>query len=279
MSITDVESQAQSILTNIQSLQSIEQDLIGQLTANPNMSQTNKTNLINKIQEIYTMRLNLYNTLRDVSVYFENSLSNSQTTLTQQTQTINVVEQELQKAKMNLKVLEEEKNNKIRMIEINQYYGDKYLEHGALMRILIMILVPILILALLNKYNILPTNIYYILVGIIAAIGGYFFIRRFISILYRDNMNYQAYQWNYNPNLDASSNTSSSDPWLSSSSTGTCVGDACCSTGMTWDSSSNTCTISESFVSKISNSSRYKKPDVVLGGENVSPSYASFMNY
>jgi hypothetical protein len=60
-------------------------------------------------------------------------------------------------------------------------------------------------------------------------------------------MNYQEYNWSFNPNAvstASSSTTTSSDPWLSSSSSGsnTCVGQECCADGLTWDASLNQCT-------------------------------------
>lgn len=296
MSSPDVETNNQQILNDIQSLQSIESNLFNKLESNPNISSQDRTDLMQKINEISEMRINLYKTLGDMSVFFQSSLENSQGTLSNQTQTIGIVEEELQKAKMNLKVLEEDKNNKIRLIEINQYYGDKYIEHGQLMRILILMLIPLLILALLYQKGVLPKNVYYILVSIVAFIGAIFFVKRWLSIIYRDNMNYQEYEWGFNPDAaPTASTTNTKDPWLAKNSTaGTCIGDACCTSGMSWDASLNQCSISssgtisspssttETFINNILTKPayKYKKPDVILGGDSISPSFASgFTNY
>ena len=111
MSSPDVETNNQQILNDIQSLQSIESNLFNKLEANPNISLQDRSDLMQKINEISEMRINLYKTLGDMSVFFQASLENSQGTLSNQTQTIGIVEEELKKARMNLKVLEEEKNN------------------------------------------------------------------------------------------------------------------------------------------------------------------------
>ena len=295
MSSPDVETNNQQILNDIQSLQSIESNLFNKLEANPNISLQDRSDLMQKINEISEMRINLYKTLGDMSVFFQASLENSQGTLSNQTQTIGIVEEELKKARMNLKVLEEEKNNKIRLIEINQYYGDKYIEHGQLMRILIIMLVPLLILALLYQKGVLPKNVYYILVSLVAFIGAFFFINRWLSIMYRDNMNYQEYDWNFDPDgAPTASNTNTVDPWVAKNvSNGTCIGDACCTSGMSWDASLNQCSITsgannnnssttETFINNALTKPayKYKKPDVTLGGDNISPSFASgFTNY
>ena len=55
-------------------------------------------------------------------------------------------------------------------------------------------------------------------------------------------MNYQEYNFHFDPNAapTGTSSGSSTDPWLSGSA-GTCIGDACCSTGQTWSSSLAQC--------------------------------------
>ena len=115
------------------------------------------------------------------------------------------------------------------------------------MKIVIFTLIPVIILTVLNKKGLIPDGIFNILIIIIALIGGYFFWNRFGSIMMRDNMNYQEYNWAFDPAsapapTDSTSSTSStSTSSTSNSSTGTCVGQACCSTGLTWDISSNKC--------------------------------------
>ncbi len=90
-------------------------------------------------------------------------------------------------------MLEEEKNNNIRLVEINTYYGQKYSEHSYLMKIIVMMLLPILLLSILFSKGILPSKIYYILIAIIAIIGGIFIWKTVFSIVLRDPMNYEEY--------------------------------------------------------------------------------------
>jgi hypothetical protein len=238
----DSQQNNEQLLNDIQSLQTMEQEIFNSLETNPNLSTDQKEKMVEKMNQLSNMRINLYQTLSGVNNYYQNALSSSQGTLTEQSAAISIVENELNTAKKRLQFLEAEKNNKIRLVEINDYYGDKYAEHGALMKIVIFTLVPIIILAILNSKGILPTTIYLILLSIIAAIGGYFFWVRFGSIITRDNMNYQEYDWYFNagaaPTADSSDDT---DPWASSKIMGTCVGDACCSDGQTYDEDLNQC--------------------------------------
>ena len=153
------------------------------------------------------------------------------------------------------------------------------------MKYIIFMMIPTIIITFLFNKGLLPKTIYYILLGIISAIGSIFIIYRLISIWNRDNMNYQEYLWSFNAK-DAPStinnSDSSNDPWVSkNSSTGTCIGDKCCADGMTFNTNTNQCvsscssatnsnnnnsTTNESFMNNIftKKSSLYKKPDVIL---------------
>lgn len=242
--LPDVQQNNEQILNDIQSLQQIEKQLFSSLENNPNMSPDEQKKIIEKMNQISTMRINLYQTLSGINNFFENALNTSVGSLKEQTVAIGIVENELNKAKSRLEILEVERNNKIRLVEINTYFGDKYAEHSQLMKIIIFTLVPIIILAFINSKGFLPNTIYYILLGIISLIGAYFFWTRFASIIMRDNMNYQEYNWSFNPETaktDTSSSSSSSDPWTTDINLGTCIGDDCCSSGLVYDANMNQC--------------------------------------
>jgi len=247
--LPNIQQNNEQILNDIQSLQQMEQQIFNNLETNPNLNSEQQQNLIEKMNQLSNMRINLYNTLSGVNNYYQSALNSSVGTLQEQTVAIGIVESELNKSKQRLQQLEEEKNNKIRLVEINSYYGDKYDEHSQLMKIIIYTLIPVIIIAFLYNANILPRTLYYILILIISLVGAYYFWRRYASIIMRDNMEYQQYDWGFNPD-DAltsgkkeSSNSSNSDPWQSTLNLGTCVGDSCCSNGLVYDTSSNQCVV------------------------------------
>ena len=237
----DSQQTNEQILNDIQTLQTMEQQLFSNLENNPNLSTQQQQQIVEKMNQLSNMRINLYQTLSGVNSYYQNALSSSQGTLKEQTTAIYIVENELNTAKRRLEALNVEKTNKIRLVEINNYYGDKYLEHGNLMKIIIFTLVPVIILAIINKSGILPDTIYYALVMIVAAIGGYFFWIRFGSIITRDNMNYQTYDWYFDPSTAPTGSASSTDPWASLGSVGACIGQACCSAGQLYDETIDQC--------------------------------------
>jgi hypothetical protein len=289
----NIQENNEQILNDIQSLQQMEEQLLSNLETNPNLNYQQQQDIIQKMNQLSTMRINLYQTLSGVNGFFQSALSSSIGTLQEQTSAIAIVENELNQAKQRLEVLEEEKNNKVRLVEINDYYGDKYAEHSQLMKIVIFTLVPIIILIFLKNKGIIPNMVYTVLVVIIALIGVYFFWYRFGSIITRDNMNYQEYDW-YTPTGAPTGSGSLDDPW-SGIDVGTCVGQFCCSDGQTYDSSLNQCVgdstlavpstegfTTESMVNKVlTKTSGNRKTSYTINGNNaIRPMQSdSFTNY
>jgi hypothetical protein len=239
--LPDIQDNNEQLLNDIQSLQQIEQQFFTSLETNPDLSPIEQQKIVEKINQVSNMRVTLYQTLSDINNYYGSTLSTSLGTLREQTAAIAVIEDELNRSKKNLEMLELEKNNKIRLVEINNYYGEKYQEHASLMKIIIFTLVPIVIISILNNKGILPNFIFYILLIVVSIIGGIYFWYRFASIIMRDNLNYQKYDWGFNPATAPKSSSVSSDPWASLQMPGTCIGEACCSDGQIWDPSIDQC--------------------------------------
>ena len=278
MSEQSIQDNNQQILNDIQSLQTIEQNLFNSLE-NTNLTTEEQESIINKINRISEMRITLYKTLSGVNTIFQTALTNSRGTLQEQTSAIGVIEDELNQAKKRLRLLEEDKNNKIRLVEINNYYSQKYEEHTKLMKIVIFILIPIIILAIVNKTGILPYTLHYILVSLIVIIGSFFFLKCIVSIMSRDDMNYQEYNWYFDKKSapKESSLSTNKDPWLGAS-IGSCIGQNCCSDGQMYDTGLNQCITSVVNDALTKGASINAKPDVTLSSDNVEP-FFSFGKY
>lgn len=238
----NIKESNQDILNDIQNLQKIEQELFNSLETNPNLTGQQKEQITKKIDQITNMRINLYKTLSDVNDFFQNSLKSSHGTLNDQSVAISIVESELNKMKENLNLLKTEKNNKMRLIQINKYYGDKYAEHSSLMKIIIFTLVPVIILTIINRTGILPPIVYFILLCMIVGIGAYYFWYRYSSIITRDPLNYNEYDWFFNAGSAPGPPTDeATDPWASALGAGICVGKACCTPDQTYDTTMDKC--------------------------------------
>lgn len=233
----------EKLLNDIQSLQETEQKLFNSLDANTLLTREQQDKILNKINLISEMRLNLYRTLGGVNNVYQSALNNSKDVYNQQKQAVRVVEKQLNDNKKKLAFLEKEKNNKIRLIQINDYFGQKYNEHASLMKYIIYMLIPIIIVCFIYNLGLLPTFLFYALIIVISVIGSLYIVFKFISIWNRDNMNYQAYDWNFNLNKAPRADDSNiSYPWdLPDVNLGLCIGNSCCSPGTIYDTNINQC--------------------------------------
>jgi prefoldin subunit 5 len=246
--LPNVSESMEKIQDDIQTLQQMEQELLTSLETTPNLTIDQQQKIFEKVNRLSNMRVGLYETLNVINNFYNGALNSSVGTLKEQTSAIGIVESELNRSKKRLEYLETEKNNKIRLVEINEYYGDKYAEHTNIMKIIIFTLIPIIVITIIYNYGILPSKIYYIVFIIIGVVGALYFWKAYASIIMRDNMNYDEYAWSFDPNSAPKGTGSDVDPWLTSGTLGTCVGEFCCSVGQTYDNKLNQCIGSSNFI-------------------------------
>jgi hypothetical protein len=241
--VTDIEEGRMQTLNNISDLQNIEKGYFSKLNDSlmqNSLTPEEKDMIVQKINEISQMRVNLYKNLNGMYSFYHTNVASTRNTIEEQSVAIDIVEKELNEAKLWMKAVEEEKYNKLRLVEINSYYGQRYSEHASIMKLIIMICLPVLLLTILLNRGILPRNLYTILVIVIVVVGVIYMWKYIISAVSRDNMNYQEYTWNFKPEDAPAVDTNSVpvDPWASTSN-GTCSGQACCDVGYTYNSDPN----------------------------------------
>lgn len=290
-------SNSGKILNDIKELQKLEQQMFSELESNGTLSNQDKSKMSSTINQLADMRSNLYKNIDALSKTEDKNYSSAYQTLKGQLAAIKVVEQQLSESRKQLEILEVEKNNKIRMVQINDYFGDKYEEHASFMKLIIAVLLPIIILTLLLKKNIISSTIYYALVVIIAGIGGFFGWPLYFSIINRNNMNYQTYNWHFDPSFaptakdsrDSSGNdTSGNDPWVKSNVAHQCFGDECCAEGTQWDCNTNQCVpgggregfLTQEGISTMMRNSKNQNKYKQMNDSNFQPNNAEgFINY
>lgn len=235
----------QQALNNIIQLQQQEKDLYNSLD-DVSLTPDQKEQIITKINEISQMRINIYSTLNDALTNYQNNITTSSDTLSQSIKAMDILETELNQSKARLNMLENQKTNKLRMIEINNYYGKRYNAHSLLMKTIVIICIPIIILIFFK--NIIPPNIYGFSIGLILVIGMVIIGLQIVDMSNRDNMNWDEYNWYFNKSSAPSDTTeynseSTEDVWQLPSVT--CIGSACCSKGSVYDSEKNMCIINK----------------------------------
>jgi hypothetical protein len=124
------------------------------------------------------------------------------------------------------------------------------------MKIIVIMLIPIIILAFLYNKGFIPQVVYFCLLILIVVIGFYYIFITYNSMMRRDNMNYQQYDWSFNPSKAPTSTTNPNEnntPW-STGSTKLCIGPQCCNQFEMFDASLNKCMLLPTATSQSSNS-------------------------
>jgi len=208
----------ENLLNNVQNLQSLEQYLINLLN-NPNLSDQEKEEIVNKIENLTQMRINLYKNLVSLNGYYAQNMLVSDIAISDQKTAIDIMENELNKLKERAREADQSKLNKLRMIEINNYYSSRYLDHANVLKTGLIFLFGFLILYALKSKGLLPEAVFNILLYVLVALTVYFMGKMLLDMWTRNAFNYQQYDWNFNPNMgpSAATGTTSASTLLSTS--------------------------------------------------------------
>jgi hypothetical protein len=243
--MTDIDNSLQErnqqLLSDIAQLQSQEQQLYNNLD-DVTLTAEQKQQIINQINEISQMRLNMYGSMKDMYSFYQKDVSASRTTLGQEMTALDIMENELNQAKINLNSINDQKRNKLRLVEINTYYGKQYNAHARLMKTIVAMCIPLIILAILANSGILPSKFYMLLAGAIIIIALILIGYQIIDMSNRSNMNWDEYNWKFNEDsapTSATATTEYKNPWAIPSLI--CTGSACCADNSTYDSNINKC--------------------------------------
>jgi len=232
-------------MNDIKSLQTQEMNLYTQIN-NSKITPEQKEQLLKKINEISQMRLNMYNTIQQMYSSAQNNATETTNVLDQQMSAIKIIENELNASKRRLNLIEAQKNNKIRLVEINTYYGKQYDFYKNMMKIIVFTCIPIIILSVLGNKGIIPDSVNTILVGLVIVVGCVMFGYQLIDLANRDNMNFDEYKLYFDKTAEETSDsteeegTEEEDPWAED--VVTCVGADCCDPTLSkYDEAKNFC--------------------------------------
>lgn len=234
-------------INDIQNLQSIEINLYNTLENNLNnqsLTTTQKNDIINKINEVSQLRIKLYNNLTTIYSAYQSNVSNADILLNEKMQSLKIVEEQLNTLRLRLNKIQNINSNKMRLVQINTYYGKKYDAYVNILKDVIIISFIILVISILKKTNILPENIYYLFILILFFIAVITLSYKFYDISLRDNMNFDEYNWRFTPPSYSSSSTTTTtgDNVWGSNNSNICSGNECCQQDQDyWDSTLNKC--------------------------------------
>lgn len=158
-----------------------------------------KQQTIDRINELSKSRIVLFDSLSNLYNTSQNEVSNSRKELMDKIVVSKIMENQLNNMKSVVNEVNGIKDNKLRMVEINTYYGKRYQSHTDLMKLIIKICIVLFILIIINKKQLLPSSIVNTLMLLVVGLGLFFIIRQVYDLSIRDNMNYDKYA---HPSMD-----------------------------------------------------------------------------
>jgi hypothetical protein len=230
--------------TDIESLQKTEKDLLDNLETDPHLTQKQRQQLIEKINAITAMRINLYKSIKQSTAVYSDNLQQNQNTVIMQNAAMNIEETNLNETKKRLRAVRENNLQELRLVEINHYFSEKYADHAKAAKALIALFGGLIIIQFLYKSGIMPNPIYWALVILLTGYIAYEFWDTLLLMYRRNNMVYDQLDFaplnpSSVPSTTTSSTSTSSDPWYKPATT--CIGEACCTSDMVFDSTKNMC--------------------------------------
>ena len=150
-------------------------------------------------------------------------------------------------------------NNKKRMIEINTYYSKQYNAYTQIFKYIFIACIPLLILGMLEKEEIISDVVYFRLSLLVIVIAFLVVIERVNDLFWRYNLVFDNYEWLYddgsntsvyeynkkNFNLKRGLNVVGKD-LVSGANVIGCTGVNCCGEGTTWNQDKKKCLQSSS---------------------------------
>jgi hypothetical protein len=230
--------------------------------ANPNITTNESDNIIKNIETLSNVKKilidNYISTNRNAvhtSIAEEIAYKETQTAM-------NAIQLEIEASKNKIAMLDQEKYNRLRLIEINNYYGLQYKNSRRIIIFVIIVSVLFLITIILKNRGILSKNFFYYINIVIFVVSIIIFLGMIRNAYRRNNMNFEEYDIRFDGVAASNIYPSTYDASGSSSSSGSsnmlglqCVGSSCCGSNQYFDTSLNICMNNPPTSSSIDSSS------------------------
>ena len=214
---TDLIFGVENTLENIKTIQALESSIYDKLLKNDTtqqLSSEEKNNLLNELSNLSTIKINLYDSIKDIYNTSVGTMSITQDTVKEQLAAIKVVENELRYSAKRMEDVNDSNINTVRQIEINRYYEEKYNDHTGFIKYLILFIIILLCIYILHRRLLINDNIYKILLFITILIGFIILGKYYYKMLYRSNMEYQEFVYPYANQIGSTSSDSKFvNPW------------------------------------------------------------------
>lgn len=233
----------QQMLASVQSLQGAQQGLMHKHSLAT--TQAERTSIASEMDKNEAIRSNLLRSVGTTAVVSNQLVANKKDELNNRALVMKVANDELNEARMQMEDAKQNQTEKRRMIQLNTYYGKRFMAQAGVMKIFIYMCVPVLILAILANMGFLPNYIAGVLIIAAIVVGLIYIYYAMQDINRRDETNFDEYKWDFDP--------SRVGPIVhphrhhkkkaASAATAGCTNDACCVSKTQWNPSTNKCDV------------------------------------
>ena len=181
-SLTSIQARADENEKNIGQLENLSVSLTEQLNSNiANNNTDSNPELTNQILSINDIIRNLHQNQSELYSVYNTMITSTEKSLEEQGYATNIVSTELGNTTMKLGTYDQQKANKLRLIEINDYYSEQYLDRTNIMKSVILVCIPLIILTVLKNKGLINKNLFNWLIIILIVIAGIYLFRLFLN--------------------------------------------------------------------------------------------------
>lgn len=245
----------QQLLASTQQLQEAQQNLMDRYSATNDPVERKK--IANEMDKNEALRSNLLSSTGAAALVQNQQVANKREAAIELAILSGVMEQSLKDARERLDEVQSSRLGKERMIELNTYYGKRFMAQSGVMKIFIYMCIPVLILAVLANMGLLPYYISGFAIVVSIVIGLIYIYYAVDDINRRDKMNFDEYKWEFDPsrvgsviNPDDGGSKHHKKKAAAAGAAGAaaelvgCFNGECCNqTSTIWDPKSKTCVV------------------------------------
>ena len=154
---------------NSNTKQTLEQELSNLMTLQKSIKA--------QIESLGRMRVQLYKDLGEKYVDLQTVVGQSRNDLVDQKTVADMMGGQLKNLESEYDSLQQERNRKVRLTEIDTYYSKRYRSYADLMKLVAYICIPLLVVAVVYRMEFIGSGMRSTLVMIVLVIGGYLVFR------------------------------------------------------------------------------------------------------
>lgn len=238
----------QQLLKSVQQLQDEQTNNISTFATASDPAE--KKRILDRMKQNETLQTQLLSSLGRVALVQTQEVDNRRNAAKELAILVELAEQELQDVRARLDAIQTTHSAKQRMIELNTYYGKRFMAQAGVMKIFIYMCLPVLVFAVLANMGLVPNYIAGFIIIAIIVVGIIQIYYAVHDINRRDKMNFDEYTWEFDPSRVGSvinpKDVTKRHRHQHRTGTKSCFNGACCDPHTTtWNPASKSCVVQD----------------------------------